>query len=344
MAQLPAIFSRYREEVDEELHVAMPRYPSGLDILLRYHMGWVDSCGDSVITPVSQGKSLRPTLCLLSCEALGGRWEAALGAAAALEYIHNFSLIHDDIQDGDVERRHRPTVWVVWGQPRALVAGDAMRAVAEAAAHRLRERGVDLEVAFQASALLSQGCLEMIQGQCRDISFEGNLHIGLDDYLAMVSLKTGALIRYSMIIGALLGSGQPDTMAAFARCGAFLGKAFQVRDDVLGIWGDEAITGKAVGSDIRRKKKSYPIVYALEMAGGTTCDTLMGTLAKEALDDSDVAEVLGVLEEVGAQEHACAFTRENATMALQELEGTQISAWARAEFQELVRCLTTRDY
>ena len=139
-AQLPAIFSRYREEVDRELHVTMPRYASGMDILLRYHMGWVDSCGDSVTTPVSQGKSLRPTLCLFSCEALGGRWEAALGAAAALEYIHNFSLIHDDIQDGDVERRHRPTVWAVWGQPRALVAGDAEE-VANVVRMRMAARG-----------------------------------------------------------------------------------------------------------------------------------------------------------------------------------------------------------
>ena len=145
--------------------------------------------GDSLTNLASQGKALRPTLCLFSCEALTDDWYRALPAAAALEFIHNFSLIHDDIQDGDMERRHQPTVWALWGQQQALVAGNVMRSLADVATLRITERGVGADKALRASSLLTWAYLDMTRGQCLDLAFEGRLDITLQDYIAMISTR-----------------------------------------------------------------------------------------------------------------------------------------------------------
>ena len=343
-AQLPEMFGRYRDSLGEELRASMPQGPSQLYDTLRYHMGWMDAQGVPVAGSESQGKALRPTLCLFSCEALSGQWEGALPAAAAMEYVHNFSLVHDDIQDGDGERRHRPTVWSVWGVPRALVAGDAMFSLADATTHRLSSRGLPAGTVLNVSKLIMQGYREMIEGQCLDLSFEESVRVGVDDYLGMIALKTGALIRCSMAIGASVASNDPNAVDAFARSGAHLGRAFQIRDDVLGVWGDEETTGKAVGADILRKKKSYPLAYALDSASAATRERLIDVLEKPELDQDDANEVLGILHEVGAQEAAQELVSRNAQQAVDELDRADLPAWARSEFCHLVDFLTSRDY
>ena len=338
------MFARYRDSLGIELKSAIPDSPPQLYDLLKYHMGWVDSHGLPVAGADSQGKALRPTLCLFSCEALSGQWETALPAAASMEFVHNFSLIHDDIQDGDEERRHRPTVWHVWGVPRALIAGDAMFALADATTHRLSSRGLPAGTVLHVSEQIMQGYLEMIEGQCLDLSFEDDVQVGVDDYLGMIALKTGALIRCSMAIGASIGSGDPATVDAFSRSGACLGRAFQIRDDVLGVWGNEETTGKAVGADIRRKKKSYPLAYALDNASRHIRQRLVDVLHKPELFRDDVDEVLGILEEVGAQEAAHALVSRNAAQAVEQLDSVQLPSWARDEFRMLVDFLASRDY
>lgn len=343
-AQLPGMFGRYRDSLNAELRSAIPDGSPQLYDLLKYHMGWVDVDGSPVPGSESQGKALRPTLCLFSCEALSGQWDAALPAAAAMEYVHNFSLIHDDVQDGDEERRHRPTVWSVWGVPRALVAGDTMLTVADATTHRLSAHGLPAETVLGVSKLIMQSYLEMIEGQCLDLSFEDDIHIGVDDYLGMIALKTGALIRCSMAIGASIGSGDPGTVEAFSRSGACLGRAFQVQDDVLGVWGDEETTGKAVGADIFRKKKSYPFAYALDNASPATRERLVDVLQKPQLHRADADEVLNIFDEVGAQQAAQELVSRNAQNALDELDRVSLPAWAREEFRHLVDFLTNRNY
>ena len=343
-AQLPGMFGRYRDSLAAELRSAMPESPPQLYDLLKYHMGWVDSNGVPVAGAESQGKALRPTLCLFSCEALSGQWETALPAAAAMEFVHNFSLIHDDIQDGDAERRHRPTVWAVWGIPRALVAGDAMFSVADATAHRLSLQRLPASTVLGVSALILQGYLEMIEGQCLDLSFEEDVQVGVGDYLGMIALKTGALIRCSMAIGASIGSDDRAVVEAFSRSGSRLGRAFQIRDDVLGMWGEEENTGKAVGADILRKKKSYPLAYALDNASSSTRQRLIGVLQKTELLRDDVDEVLAILDEVGAQEAARDLVYRNAEQAVEELNSVALPSWATAEFLHLVDFLTSRDY
>ena len=312
--------------------------------MLRYHLGWTDEHFQPLSSLAPQGKAIRPTLCLFACEALGGNWRAILPAAAALELIHNFSLIHDDIQDGDLERRHRPTVWALWGQPCALVAGNTMSSLADIVSLSLGDRGIDKIKALKAAALLSRSYLEMIEGQCLDLSFEGRMDITLKEYLTMVSQKTGALIRCSMELGALLATEDEDVIAAFGRCGGLLGRAFQIQDDMLGIWGDEETTGKAAGNDIRRKKKSFPVVHALQRSHGEAQGALKDVYNKASLDDEDVQQVLAILEETGAQENAHQTTQEMTHLALKEVENLEFPPWAWREIEGLVEFLNTRRY
>jgi len=331
---LPSVFQRYRADIDAELRAVLSGRDSPLYHMLRYHLGWVDERGN----PLAQdaGKALRPTLCLLACEAAGGHYQKALPAAAALELIHNFSLIHDDIQDGDRERRHRPTVWYLWGKNQALNAGDSMHALANLALCRLKEKGVAAPKQVQALRLLTEGCLAMIEGQYLDLSYESRLDVSVDDYLEMVSLKTAALIGCATGMGALLGTDDELLIEHLRRFGHRLGLAFQIRDDILGIWGDETITGKPLASDIRRKKKSLPVVYAL----ASQDRELLRIYRKPSLTEAEVALVLNKLEAKTAQAQAEAFCQQ----ALDELEGIELKPQAREELVELAHFLTQRSY
>jgi len=342
---LPAIFSRYKRWVEQELACAVPGTPGfELHTVLRYHLGWVDRHGTPAAEPVSQGKALRPTLCLFACEALGGDPSRAGPAAAALELIHNFSLLHDDIQDRDLERRHQATAWSVWGEPKALVAGNAMQCLGDLAMLSTTRYGVAAETALSVSHRLTESYLEMIEGQCLDLDFESRTAITTQDYLHMIACKTGALIRCSLEAGAALGADDPAAAAAFARFGVYLGRVFQVRDDYLGIWGDQGTTGKAVGNDIRRRKKSFPVVYGLEHAADLARRRMLDIYKQEQLSEADVAEVLEVLEESGAPQTSQQLTLENAGRALQELSAMTLPPWARAEAEQLVDFLARREF
>ena len=339
------MFARYKDMVERELSQAVPpASENGLNTLMQYHLGWVDRSGKPAPTSHSQGKALRPTLCMFACEALDGDIQQAMPAAAALELIHNFSLMHDDIQDQDLERRHQATVWALWGAPRALVAGDAMQSLGDLEMLKSSLLNVTPKVTLQVSQILTESYLEMIEGQCLDLGFESRVDITTDDYLRMIACKTGALIRSSLHIGALLATDDRDTADAFARFGNFLGRAFQIRDDYLGIWGNEATTGKSSDSDIRRRKKSFPVVYAFEEASGGSRDDLLRIYRQDDLDDSDLRRVMAILEEVGASEHCQALTQQSAELAVAALAGVELSGWARSEVGELVDFLARREY
>ncbi len=343
--RLPGMFSRYKGWIEEEIGRAVPE-TSGADVqlLLCYHLGWVDQHGAPAASASSQGKALRPTLCLFACEAVASGYARAIPAAAALELIHNFSLLHDDIQDQDLERRHQPTAWSLWGIPRALVAGSAMQSTGDLAMLRVAQEGVSPEVSLKVSAILTGSYLETIEGQCLDLEFEGRTDITTGEYLHMIACKTGALIRCGLEAGALLADGGETEVRAFARFGEGLGQAFQIRDDYLGIWGDEATLGKATGNDIRRRKKSYPVVFALEQAGGAALNELQRIYAQPELEEDDVQRVLAVLDEVGAREHSQTLTETAANRALEALAPISLPAWARTEAEELVDFLARREY
>ena len=268
-------------------------------------------------------------------------------AALALELVHNFSLVHDDIQDGDEMRRHKPTVWYVWGQPKALAMGNAMHATAYQTALALVQAGAPESKAIRCSQLLVESSLSMIKGQVQDLQFEDSLDIGIDAYLGMIKLKTGALIACALRMGAILATENDAHVSAFTEYGRRLGRMFQIRDDVLGIWGDEKTTGKAGRSsdnDIRRKKKSFPIVLALQNANVPDRRRLEAIYGKQTLDQQDVDQVLDILEAVGAQESAQYMINREATQAMDALAPVPISGWAREEAQNLVDFLASREY
>ena len=335
--QPPAALTRYRRALDDHLHSLVDRPESGdLYRMLRYHLGWEDAQGRPA---QSTGKRLRPALCLLACEAAGGEAEGALPFASAVELVHNFSLVHDDVQDGDRLRHGRDTVWAVWGEPQAINAGDALLALA----HVSLTEATDQSVAA-ASRLLNERTLEMVEGQVMDIAFEGQTDVSLDAYLAMISRKTGALFDAALALGAVAAGASPENVAALGRCGRQLGLAFQVRDDMLGIWGDVDRTGKPVAADIHRHKKTLPVVFALERAEADDLERLQRVYGAGEPSAGDVSFVVGLLDSLGAQAYCQDEADRHRTAALAELAGAALNERAAGEMREVADFLLERDF
>ena len=341
---LPAMFDRYRDYLENALIAAVPPVENhAVNTPLRYHLGWSDRTGTPAATPASQGKALRPTLCMFACDALQGDPGHAAPAAAALELIHNFSLVHDDIQDQGMERRHQPTVWAVWGTEHALVAGDAMQSLGDLSTLNV-DGNVPAVTTIRISQLLTQSYLEMIEGQCRDLEFERREVIASDEYLDMIALKTGALIRSSMVIGATIATGDGEILEGVARFGRAIGRLFQIRDDYLGIWGDEAITGKSTDSDIVQRKKSYPIVYAFQNADGPNREELLRLYSREVLDEADVNRVMDILDDLGADRQTDDLTEATADEGRAALAMLELPPWATEDAHNLIEFMAYRQF
>ncbi len=339
---LPAAFSRYRAVIDAELSRALDSYDMPMYQMLRYHLGMVDADGHA--QPGCVGKALRPTLCLLASEALAGTYQHALPAATALELLHNFTLIHDDIQDDDRERRHRPTVWSIWGKSQGINAGTAMCVIADLTMLHLSDCGISAEKQLHALRLLEETCLRVIEGQYLDISFERRCDVGVADYLCMIHRKTAALIACSLEEGALLSSDDERIVRTFHDFGQNLGLAFQIRDDILGIWGDGDKTGKPVGSDIQHKKKTLPIIYAWENAAPAVRDTLIDIYQQEEIDACARDTVLTVLDTMQARTYAQRMTERHCDQAMAALAELSLPPWACAQLEEMVAFLAQREY
>ncbi len=341
--ELPNLFARYRIELEEYLRSALPEgSPALLYSMMRYHLGWEDEQG----RPVAEGagKALRPTLCLWACQAMGGNWRTALPAAAALELVHNFSLVHDDIQDRDSERRHRPTVWSLWGQPQAINAGDSLLILGRLAMLRLEERGVAQAKVIEACRVLDEACLTMIEGQCLDIGFEDEREVSVEAYLDMIARKTGALLGASLHLGALVAIDDEPQVKRFARCGHLLGLAFQIRDDILGVWGAADVTGKPVAADIRRRKKSLPVVYAMAVAQAEEREQLLRVYSQGTPSDEEVSIVLQLLDSHRAYDYCQQMAQERIEEALAELAQVDMEPTARREFEAVAKFLLEREF
>ncbi|MEZ0395170.1 MAG: polyprenyl synthetase family protein [Anaerolineales bacterium] len=230
--------------------------------MLTYHLGW---SGEGA-GPEATGKRIRPLLVLLTCQASGGNWLHAVPAAAAVELIHNFSLVHDDIQDNSDLRRGRPTVWKRWGMPQAINAGDGLFALAHLALTAL-EGTFPPETLLKIFRRLDETCLDLTRGQFLDIAYESRTDLNLEAYWPMIAGKTAALLAACCEIGALLGGADEAVQASYKSFGNYLGLAFQVQDDYLGIWGDSALTGKSAESDLVTGKKSFPVLAGLAKGG-----------------------------------------------------------------------------
>ncbi len=338
-AALPELLSRYRAELERALEAASAR---GLPLyrLVRYHLGFDEANGVSG-NGSYLGKALRASLVLFAYEALTGEdWRPALPAAVAVELVHSFSLVHDDIQDRDEERHGRPTVWRLWGSGQAINVGDALRELAALSLHSLVEN-FPAEVVLRAARVLDEATLAMIEGQYLDLSYEERWDLTVEDYLEMVARKTGALLGAALELGALLARpDEPGMLQHFREVGCWLGLAFQARDDLLGIWGDPRRTGKSASSDLRNGKKSLPIVYALSSSGPEAAE-LRRLYSLPRLNEKELAQILGLLERCGAREWVQARAAEFCAQAAQ-LEGL-LPGWARRLWRELLEFVVQRE-
>lgn len=334
---VPRLVARYRAEIERTLRFFLLERRLPLYGLVRYHLGFEDDQGESL--PGYAGKALRPSLLLFAHEALGGEWPNVLPAATALELAHSFSLVHDDIQDGDRERHGHPTVWQLAGSAQAINAGDALRELAALAMFDL-ETCFPAKAVLRASQALDKAVLEMIEGQYLDLRFQEWAKIAREDYLEMAERKTGALLGVALRIGALLTGEDEEVISTFENCGRKLGLCFQIKDDQLGIWGDGSQTGKSIMSDIRGKKKSFPIVLALN---GPRGDELAAIYARPTVDEADLQLVLQILGEAGAREMAQEAAEDYCSQALAELLRVELPPWAGEMVEELAQFLLTRE-
>lgn len=277
--------------------------------MLTYHMGWTgEGAGEK-----ARGKRLRPLLALLVNIAAGGEWQKALPAAAAIELLHNFSLLHDDIQDNSATRRGRPTVWKIWGIPQAINAGDGMFILANLSMGDLTLH-YPAKTVLHGERLFQEACLTLTRGQFLDLDFEKRGALNTGDYWKMIAGKTAALIGFSTQIGALLSEADESVQESYRDFGHYLGLAFQIQDDILGIWGDEALTGKSAASDLLEGKKSLPVLYGLEEKGAFAKRWQQGPLAK-----GEIPQMAQLLEKEGSRLKAQLQADQMTDLALESL-------------------------
>ena len=304
--------------------------------MVGYHFGWTEADG----TPGDGGggKAVRPALALASAAAAGAPAEVAVDGAVAVELVHNFSLLHDDIMDRDQERHHRATAWTLFGEARALLAGDALANLSTQVLLRpeTKER-------MSATALLVDATARMIAGQSEDMAREGRLDVTSDECTAMHAAKTGALLSCASAIGAVLAGAGDDIVAPLGRFGIQIGISFQAVDDQLGIWGQPELTGKPKWNDLRQRKSSLPVVYALEQPTAEA-RRLRELLGKPDLGEKDVGEAAALVEASGGRQHAGEEAERRLALALRELDRAPIDPEARAELAELGRFIVEREF
>ncbi len=317
---------------EEILRIVGGRDPSttGVYDMVRYHLG-LDGSG------ASAGKRMRPLLGLLAYASIAGDYRPALPGAAAVELGHNFSLVHDDIEDGDRERRHRPTVWAVHGVAQAINTGDMLFSLSRMALHRLTDLGFSDAKVLRLMRLYDQTCVALCEGQYIDIATSENDDLmSVDLYFDMIGRKTAALIAASIEAGALLASDDDEVIARYRGFGWALGLAFQLNDDLLGIWGAEQATGKEP-TDIARRKKTLPVIYAFEHAGPEDRERLTTLYGNGGPTAEDVSEIIAILERTGAHDFTRAEARRHRDEALAELDAAGVvDPEARARLEEII--------
>ncbi len=306
---------------------------NGLYTMLAYHLGWEGEGAG----PIARGKRIRPLMLLLTTASLGKDWEIALPGAAAVELVHNFSLIHDDIQDQSPLRRGKPTLWKIYGIPQAINAGDSMFALAQIALQNLGP-AFPVEVALKAHQIIPYACLTLTQGQFLDLVYENKNGITTSDYWPMIRGKTAALLATCTELGAILANADEDTQMHFRNFGESIGLAFQIQDDILGIWGDSALTGKSAESDLVTGKKSLPVLFALERGG-----EFAKRWQKKSITPEEVPETAEILKNEGAYDYAKEQVDKYTNQALDWFDKTNVGGLAADALIELAHQLVHRE-
>ena len=330
---IKVLFSHVELELQRQVsRLDSPRTKSFHE-MLTYHMGWTGEGAG----PEATGKRIRPIMVLLCTAACGADWQRALPAAAAVELVHNFSLVHDDIQDNSDKRRGRPTTWVKVGSPMAINVGDALFVLSNQAIIDLKKDYLP-DVVVRAAEILHNTCLELTRGQFLDMSYEERTDLGIDDYWPMVAGKTAALLSACCHIGALLGGADDAKQEAYRSFGHFLGLAFQVQDDILGIWGNEAVIGKSAASDLVEGKNSLPVLAGLSANGKFASRWRLGPIPP-----AEVQEVARLLSNEGGFETAYEAAKNMTDLALLNLQEADPLGEAGDALYELTDRLLKRD-
>jgi geranylgeranyl diphosphate synthase type I len=329
---VPGALVRARDAVTPATRAFLARLDETSAAIAAYHLGWTDAAG--VPTRGGGGKAVRPALATLSAQAAGAPARVGIPGAVAVELVHNFSLVHDDVMDGDTQRRHRPTVWAVWGTTSAILTGDALLALAH-------EVLLDSASPHRAAAarLLAETTRHLIRGQVLDVAFEQRHDVTLNECLDMVSGKTGALLSASAAIGAVLAGAPGEVIDALSTFGAQLGVAFQLVDDLLGIWGDPATTGKPVFSDLRSRKKTLPVTYVISQ-GGPAARELAGWLGNSTQDGE--ARAADLIEAAGGRHWAADEARRRIESAITALHAVPMPTGPRAELTAIAHFIVER--
>lgn len=312
---LSELQKRYAAPLDEFLRTVVSSIkPEELNLMQCYAFGWVDEIGQPMQN--MSGKRLRPYLLLLCCEAAGGDWQRAIPAAAAVELLHNFSLVHDDIQDQSTMRHNRPSIWARWGQAKAINVGDSLLGLAFHTLHELRDSSSP-ETVLAACQDLNGALRELTRGQHLDLQFEKMITVDEDEYISMIEGKTAALFATSAKMGARLAQHrQHDQFAEFGRC---LGIAFQIRDDILGIWGESDAMGKSSADDIRNRKKSLPNIRGMQRE-----PDFARLFQQETLSDAEVDRARILLNRCGARPYAEAVEKQFGNAAIQAISAIEM--------------------
>lgn len=334
------LLQRYAIELDQTMRRVVSRLAPNsptFQVMVHYPLGWSDEHGQPYTGQV--GKRLRPLFLLLCTEAAGGDWHKALPAAAAVELLHNFSLVHDDIQDASPLRHGRPTVWQVWGTAHAINAGDALFSLAFVALEQLSQSGVDSDTLIKVWRVFNQANLELTRGQHLDMLYETRDRVSVDEYLSMVLGKSAALLGACAQIGALVATGSEPLAQVYGEFALNLGFAFQIRDDILGIWGDPAITGKSAATDISSRKKSLPVLY------GLSCSAELARIySLERLTQENVEQAVSLLNQVGARDYALQVETDYYNRAVAALERAQPQGAPADWLKQFLEGLLQRSY
>ncbi|GAA4906893.1 geranylgeranyl diphosphate synthase type I [Stackebrandtia albiflava] len=331
------VIDHARRLVDPALRGAVDTLGPSMRRIAGYHLGWWDADG----TPVreSGGKAIRPALTVLCAEAVGATGGAAVPVAVAVELVHNFSLLHDDVIDRDTTRRHRPTAWTVFGRGDAILAGDALSTLAVDVV-----AGSGHPHALEAVRMVNATVQELIDGQSVDMAFESRDDVGVAECRAMAESKTGALLSCACALGALYGGGDRARVAALAEFGGLLGLAFQFVDDLLGIWGDPALTGKPAHSDLGNRKKSLPVVAALNSRSPQAVELAELYHGGGELDRDDQARAARLIEEAGGRAWSTGQADSLLDLAMDRLAVAELPDGPTAELAALARLVTRRDH
>jgi geranylgeranyl diphosphate synthase, type I len=328
---LQARAERYRALVQHEMREVVGTSSVGLYAWMRYHLGWEDIEGHP--EQASGGKLMRPVALLLAAELCGGQAEQAVPAAAAVELVHNFSLLHDDVEDRSDFRRGRANLWTFAGVAQAINTGDGMFTVARLANYRLLDAAVPAGRAVRAMRELDDACLRLVEGQYLDVT--------QDEYWQMAAGKTAAMFAAPFAMGATVAGADAPTVDAFRRFGHHIGLAFQAVDDILGIWGDSAITGKPVGDDLASRKMTCPVIAALD-AGGDASRLLRRAYEQRPRAGEDITPIANLIAETGARTLTQEMAEREEAAALDALREAGLASEAIALCAEFARAAVMR--